>query len=162
MQCICWFWCLRSNRHFSVLVCDCTLKYISCFVFLASVAEILWRLNFIYFIYFIYIFFRTICLFHLCRQVHMKYGWIREKLEYLYGKRFGSKIAWANRSGYFRAKPFPVWILFSNPAILHTYLPMKMEQTECSETSAYKIQTAGNYPEERIQRLEHGESLKSV
>jgi len=26
---------------------------------------------------------------------------------------------------------------------------MKMEQTECSETSAYKIQTPGNYPEER-------------
>ena len=24
---------------------------------------------------------------------------------------------------------------------------MKMEQTECSETSAYKIQTPGNYPE---------------
>jgi len=23
-----------------------------------------------------------------------------------------------------------------------------MEQTECSETSAYKIQTPGNYPEE--------------
>jgi len=23
---------------------------------------------------------------------------------------------------------------------------MKMEQTECSETSAYKIQTPGNYP----------------
>ena len=32
-----------------------------------------------------------------------------------------------------------------------TYLPMKMEQTECSETSAYKIQTPGNYPEENIQ-----------
>jgi hypothetical protein len=52
-------------------------------------------------------------------------------LEYLYGKMFGSKIAWANRkkgdkvgagprirpypvtllpidSGYFRAKPFPI------------------------------------------------------
>ena len=28
---------------------------------------------------------------------------------------------------------------------------MKMEQTECSETSAYKIQTPGNYPEEIIQ-----------
>jgi len=27
---------------------------------------------------------------------------------------------------------------------------MKMEQTECSETSAYKIQTQGNYPEESI------------
>jgi len=28
---------------------------------------------------------------------------------------------------------------------------MKIEQTECSETSAYKIQTPGNYPEENIQ-----------
>ena len=43
----------------------------------------------------------------------------------------------------------------------HTYLPMKMEQTECSETSAYKIQTPGNYPEEIIQHSEHGECLKS-
>jgi len=33
----------------------------------------------------------------------------------------------------------------------HTYLPMKMEQTECSETSAYKLQTPENYPEESIQ-----------
>jgi len=38
---------------------------------------------------------------------------------------------------------------------------MKMEQTECSETSAYKIQTPGNYPEENTQHTEHGESLKS-
>jgi hypothetical protein len=38
---------------------------------------------------------------------------------------------------------------------------MKMEQTECSETSEYKIQTPGNYPEENIQHTEHGESLKS-
>jgi hypothetical protein len=37
--------------------------------------------------------------------------------------------------------------------ILHTYLPMKMEQTECSEKSAYKIQTPGNYPEENIHGL---------
>jgi len=35
----------------------------------------------------------------------------------------------------------------------YTYLPMKMEQTECSETSAYKIQTPGNYHEESIQRV---------
>jgi len=27
---------------------------------------------------------------------------------------------------------------------------MKMEQTECFETSAYKIQTPGNYQEESI------------
>jgi hypothetical protein len=31
---------------------------------------------------------------------------------------------------------------------------MKMEQTECSEMSAYKIQTPGNYPEENIQHTE--------
>jgi hypothetical protein len=36
-----------------------------------------------------------------------------------------------------------------------------MERTECSETSVYKIQTTGNYPEESIQHSEHGESLKS-
>jgi len=28
---------------------------------------------------------------------------------------------------------------------------MKMEQTECSKISAYKIQTPGNYPKESIQ-----------
>ena len=30
----------------------------------------------------------------------------------------------------------------------HIYLPMKMEQTECSETSAHKLHTPGNYPKE--------------
>jgi hypothetical protein len=40
------------------------------------------------------------------------------------------------------------------------FLPMKMEQIECSETSTYKIQTPGNHPEENIQHTEHGESLK--
>jgi hypothetical protein len=30
---------------------------------------------------------------------------------------------------------------------------MKMEQIECSETSAYKIQTPGNHPEENIQQI---------
>jgi hypothetical protein len=48
---------------------------------------------------------------------------------------------------------------FSNLVILHTYLPVKMEQ--CSETSTYKIQTPRNYPEKSIQHSEHGESLKS-
>jgi hypothetical protein len=38
---------------------------------------------------------------------------------------------------------------------------MKMEQMECSEMSAYKIQTPGNYPEESKQHSENGESLKS-
>jgi len=38
---------------------------------------------------------------------------------------------------------------------------MKMEQKECSETSEYKIQTPGNYPEESIQHSEQGESMES-
>jgi hypothetical protein len=38
---------------------------------------------------------------------------------------------------------------------------MKMEQTECSEMAAYKIQMLGNYPEESIQRSEYCKSLKS-
>jgi hypothetical protein len=41
---------------------------------------------------------------------------------------------------------------FSNLVILQTYPPMKMEGTECFETSAYKIQTPGNYPEESKQK----------
>jgi hypothetical protein len=36
-----------------------------------------------------------------------------------------------------------------------------VEQTECSETSAYKIQKPVNYPEENIEHTEQGESLKS-
>jgi len=42
-----------------------------------------------------------------------------------------------------------------------SYLPAYEVGTECSETSAYKIQTSGNYPEESIRRSEHSESLKS-
>jgi len=38
---------------------------------------------------------------------------------------------------------------------------MKMEQTECSETSEYEIQTSGNNPKESMQHSGHGESLKS-
>jgi len=55
-------------------------------------------------------------------------------LGYLYGKRY----------------KYPN-ILY--PVILHNYPPMEMEQTECSETLEYKIQTPGNYPEESIQEL---------
>jgi len=67
-------------------------------------------------------------------------------LEYLYRKKFGSKIACA----------LSRWLpkLFSNFS--------DEDRTECSETSAYKIQTPGNYPKENIQYTEHGESLKSI
>jgi len=36
---------------------------------------------------------------------------------------------------------------------------METEQTECSETSACKIQAPGNYPEESLQ---HGTSVRQV
>jgi len=39
--------------------------------------------------------------------------------------------------------------------------PMKMEETKCSETLAYEIQTPGNHPKERIQHSEHRKCLKS-
>jgi len=44
---------------------------------------------------------------------------------------------------------------------LSSYLSAYEDGTVCSETSAYKIQTPGNYPEETTQHSEHGESLKS-
>jgi len=44
--------------------------------------------------------------------------------------------------------------------ILHIQ-PLKMEQIECSETSAYNNQTPGKYPKEYILDSKHGESLKS-
>ena len=44
---------------------------------------------------------------------------------------------------------------FGTPCLFHLHrrvgVPMKVEQIECSETSVYKIQTPGNYPEENIQ-----------
>jgi hypothetical protein len=39
---------------------------------------------------------------------------------------------------------------------------MKMEQTEYSETSAYKNQTPGNYPEESTPHSEHGKSYDMI
>jgi hypothetical protein len=41
--------------------------------------------------------FVTLSLFHIHRQVGVKCGWIWEKLDHVYRKRFGSKIAWASR-----------------------------------------------------------------
>ena len=40
----------------------------------------------------------------------------------------------------------------NTPCLPSSQTPMKMEQTECSETLTYKIQTPGNYPEQSIQQ----------
>jgi hypothetical protein len=50
---------------------------------------------------------------------------------------------------------------FLKPSSFYTHLPGYEDGTVCSETSAYKLRTPGNYPEESIQHSEHGESLKS-
>jgi len=62
---------------------------------------------------------------------------------------------------YFLSSDLYSFLFHVKLAFLHTYPPMKMEETECSETSAYKIQTPGNYPEENLRHSEQGKSLKS-
>ena len=47
-----------------------------------------------------------------------------------------------------RAKPFPVPFLIPSFILL---TPPYEDGTECSETSAFKLQTPGNYPKESIQ-----------
>jgi hypothetical protein len=44
---------------------------------------------------------------------------------------------------------------------VNVHLSAHEDGTECSETSAYKIQTPWNYPEESTQHSKHGKSLKS-
>ena len=58
-----------------------------------------------------------------------------------------------------QAKPFPASFLI--PSSFYSHLPAYEDGTECSETSAYKLQTPGNYPKESIQHTEYAESLKS-
>jgi hypothetical protein len=79
-------------------------------------------------------------------------------LWYLYGKRFGSKIV--NRLRLFSSQTFspinsPTFLKPSHSSHLPAY-----EDEQCSETSAYKIQTPGNHPEESTQHSEHGEKFE--
>jgi len=51
------------------------------------------------------------------------------------------------------SEPFPYYTpKFLKPSSFYTHLPAYEDGTECSETSAYKIQTPGNCPEESIQQ----------
>jgi hypothetical protein len=42
---------------------------------------------------------------------------------------------------------------FSTPVVIHTYLSMNMEQTECSKILALKLQMPVNNTKESIQQL---------
>jgi hypothetical protein len=63
----------------------------------------------------------------------------------------------------FRARTSHVlqYCTFSTAVTLHTYSPMKMEQTGCSETLAFKLQTPGNNSEENTRHSKHCKNLKS-
>ena len=90
-------------------------------------------------------------------------------LGYLYGNRFGSKTAWANRkeddpvtllpidSGYFRAKTFPVWIPqnFSNIVILRLSVYEDGTDRVFFETSAYK-RRRGITQKKAYYKIHHG------
>jgi len=56
----------------------------------------------------------------------------------------GNSLASEFYTPTFRNTVCSIFIGGSAWRILRTYPPMKIEQTECSETSAYKIQTPGN------------------
>ena len=70
---------------------------------------------------------------------------------------FGVWLLYADVSEHCICSIFIGWIWST---VLHIQ-PMKMEQIECSETSAYNNQTPGKYPKEYIQDSKLGESLKS-
>jgi len=55
-------------------------------------------------------------------------------------------------SDYFRAKGFPVSTPQHLSNLVTVHLPASENGTESFETSEYKIQTPGNYPEESIQQ----------
>jgi hypothetical protein len=61
----------------------------------------------------------------------------------------------------FKPNPFPYNTPHFSNLVHSSHLPAYEDGTECSETSAYKIHTSGNYPEESIHHSEHGKSLKS-
>jgi hypothetical protein len=51
---------------------------------------------------------------------------------------------------FFEPNLFPYkYPTFSTPVTIHTYSPMKMEQTQCFEM-AFKLQTSVNNPEENM------------
>jgi len=53
----------------------------------------------------------------------------------------------------FMCQRFGTLCLFHLHGQVGTYPPMKMEQTDSTETLVYKIQALGNYPEESIQNI---------
>jgi hypothetical protein len=84
------------------------------------------------------------------RESFVKIGWGKTTLN------IRAKIKFCSYFPYFSSGLGTIryWKCTARPVqFLHTYRPIKMEQTERSETSACKIQAPGNYPEESIQQF---------
>ena len=120
--------------------------------------------------------FGTFCMFHLCRQVGAcRMNSAGDMFGVLYRKRVGLEMAWAIRTegdrvgggSKYRNKLWRMTVsriipqTCPQPSSFYTHLPAYEDGTVCSETSAYKIQTPGNHPEEIIQHSGYGENLKS-
>jgi len=101
---------------------------------------------------YIYILFQIFALFWM---LYAFFWVIPRRMNFIY-RRFGTQYSiFIGRWVWRMTRSFSNLVILhtSNLVTLHTYLPMWMEQTECSETSAYTIQTPGNYPEESIQHI---------
>jgi len=97
----------------------------------------------------------------LHHYVYADCSWILES-DFNKNKKLENSLSYKLR--LFSSQTFPVLVPqhFSNLVILHTCPPMKVEQTECSETAAYKIQVKGKFSRYRpgvTQRVGRGIAL---
>jgi hypothetical protein len=69
-------------------------------------------------------------------------------------------MVWVDpRRVVFNSRRFGTLCVFHLHRRVDIHSPMKMEQTQCSETSDIKHHTPGNNPKDYTQLSEHGESL---
>ena len=79
-----------------------------------------------------------------CCKLYAFFWVIPRRLNFIC-RRFGTLSVPSSKAGWYKAHFIPTCLCRWN--------------RQCSETSVYKIQTPGNYPEESTQHSEHGESL---
>ena len=132
--------------HSSQLLC-CCMYFLCCSMYFCVVLCIICFVSFS-------VLFVCICILYYCHRVATQL-----QLNISYHISFIREKVWLENSREPNLFPYK----YSN--ILKpshsSYLSAYEDGTQCSETSAYKIQTPGNYPEESIKHSEHGESFKS-
>jgi len=99
-----------------------------------------------------------------CSECYIFFFWVIPRRMNFICRRFGTHCLCRLRRSCKQEQDLRRWrrqsvskgrrIKFRRRGIFLLTPPMKMEQTECFETSAYKIQTPGNHPTERIQNKE--------